>query len=138
MSLEVDGIQPLNGVIKPASVNELSSILFEYDTAELGVIPFGGGTRLEVGNTPKKFDIGIDTTALNKMVSHNPADLTCTVEAGMDIAKLQSILDEHGQFLAIDAPLPGQATVGGTIASLPPGYLRWQLGHPRDLSLIHI
>ena len=132
MSLEVDGIQPLNGVIKPTSVNELSSILFEYDTAGLGVIPFGGATRLEVGNTPKKFDIGIDTTALSKMVSHNPADLTCTVEAGMDIAKLQSILDEHGQFLAIDAPLPGQATVGGTIASLPPGYLRWQLGHPRD------
>ena len=57
MSLEVDGIQSLNGVIKPASVNELSSILFEYDTAGLGVIPFGGGTRLEVGNTPKKFDI---------------------------------------------------------------------------------
>ena len=70
MSLEVDGIQPLNGVIKPASVNELSSILIEYDKAGLGVIPFGGGTRLEVGNTPKKFDIGIDTTALNKMVSH--------------------------------------------------------------------
>ena len=50
----------------------------------------------------------------------------------MHLAQLQSILDEHGQFLAIDAPLPGQATVGGTIASLPPGYLRWQLGHPRD------
>ena len=132
MSLEVDGMQPLNGVLKPASVKELSSILFESDSAGLGVIPFGGATRLEVGRIPKKFDIGIDTTGLSKMVSHNPADLTCTVEAGMHLAQLQSILDEHGQFLAIDAPLPGQATVGGTIASLPPGYLRWQLGHPRD------
>ena len=96
------------------------------------MIPFGGRTRLEVGGIPKKFDIGIDTTGLNKIVTHNPADLTCTVEAGMHLDQLQSILDDHGQFLAIDAPLPGEATVGGTIASLPPGYLRWQLGHPRD------
>ena len=129
MSLEVDGVQPPNGVLKPTSVNELSSILFESDSAGLGVIPFGGRTRLEVGGIPKKFDIGIDTTGLNKIVTHNPADLTCTVEAGMHIDQLQSILDDHGQFLAIDAPLPGEATVGGTIASLPPGYLRWQLGH---------
>ena len=42
------------------------------------------------------------------------------------------MLSEHGQFLAIDSPFPDQATVGGVIASNAPGFLKWQLAHPRD------
>ena len=132
MNTIVDGLQPTKGIEKPTSLGEVSSILRDADNSGLGVIPIGGGTRLHVGRVPTKYDISIFMTGFKNVVSHNPADLTCTVEAGITLGELQDILAEHGQFLAIDAPFPEHSTVGGIMSSLPTGYLRWQLGHPRD------
>ena len=128
----IDDIEPSKGAEKPVSLHQLSLLLKDADGGGLGIVPFGGGTRLNVGSIPQKYDIALDLSAFNQIVSHNPADLTCTVEAGITIGMLQKALAEHGQFLAVDAPLPHTATIGGTIASSALGYLRWQLGHPRD------
>ena len=132
MSLIIDDIEPSKGVEKPVSLDQLSSLLREADGERLGIVPFGGGTRLDVGSIPTKYDIALDLSAFDQIVSHNPADLTCTVEAGITVSMLQKTLAAHGQFLAVDTPLPDKATIGGTIASSALGYLRWQLGHPRD------
>jgi len=132
LSLIIDDIEPSKGAEKPVSLHQLSLLLKDADGGGLGIVPFGGGTRLNVGSVPQKYDIALDLSAFNQIVSHNPADLTCTVEAGITIGMLQKALAEHGQFLAVDAPLPDKATIGGTIASSALGYLRWQLGHPRD------
>ena len=136
MTLIIDDIEPSQGAEKPVSLHQLSSVLKDADGGGLGLVPFGGGTRLSVGSIPKKYDIAVDLSAFDQIVSHNPADLTCTVESGITISVLQKELAEHGQFLAVDAPLPDKATVGGTIASSTLGYLRWQLGHPRDTIIV--
>lgn len=132
MTITVDGFEPTRSIEKPTSLGEVSSILSDADNSGFGVIPIGGGTGLHVGGIPTKYDIAIHMTGFKSVVSHNPADLTCTVEAGITLGELQAILAEHGQFLAIDAPFPERSTVGGIMSSLPTGYLRWQLGHPRD------
>ncbi|SVA09798.1 uncharacterized protein METZ01_LOCUS62652 [marine metagenome] len=132
MSLIIDDIEPSKGVEKPVSLDQLSSLLREADGEGIGIVPFGGGTRLDVGSIPTKYDIALDLSAFDQIVSHNPADLTCTVGAGITVGVLQETLAAHGQFLAVDTPLPDKATIGGTIASSALGYLRWQLGHPRD------
>ena len=106
MSLIIDDIEPSKGTEKPVSLHQLSLLLKDADGGGLGIVPFGGGTRLNVGSVPQKYDIALDLSAFNQIVSHNPADLTCTVEAGITIGMLQKALAEHGQFLAVDAPLP--------------------------------
>ncbi|HBD84052.1 MAG TPA: hypothetical protein DC056_08610, partial [Dehalococcoidia bacterium] len=79
--------------------------------------------------------IALDTTSLNQPVSINSADLTATFEAGMTLDSVQSILAENNQFLAMDAALSNNATIGGILASGTSGPLKWQYGNPRDLVL---
>ncbi|MDA1189593.1 MAG: FAD-binding oxidoreductase, partial [Chloroflexi bacterium] len=128
----IDGMTP-NNVVKPASVEELQQTLKDLSNEGLTAIPWGGGTRIALGNTPKTFDTALDLTGLDNVIAHNPGDLTVTVEAGLTMAKLGTLLAEHGQFLAIDPPLPDRATVGGTLAIGTAGPLKWQYGNPRDL-----
>ena len=118
---------------KPDSVDELSAVMREAHAAGLTVAPFGGGTRMTLGNVPVPIDLAIDLTALDGVVSHSPADLTGTFQAGMTISNLQRVLADQGQFLPLDAPLPDRATIGGTLAAGVSGPLKWQFGNPRDL-----
>ena len=70
---------------------------------------------------------------MNRVLQHNPGDLTLIVEAGITLEGLQRTLAQHGQFLALDPPLPHRASVGGTLATGVGGSLKWHYGHPRDL-----
>ena len=72
-------------------------------------------------------------SALNRVVVHNAADLTLAVEAGITLSSLREVLATEGQFLALDAPLPARATIGGTLAAGVSGPLKWQYGSARDL-----
>jgi glycolate oxidase FAD binding subunit len=82
---------------------------------------------------PKRLDLLIATTRLNRVVEYEPADLTVTVEAGMPFAELQRVLGEQGQFLALDPPAAEGATIGGVIATNASGPLRFSCGTARDL-----
>ncbi len=129
----IDGIQPNQGPIYPEDTNELSSAL--SDIAEPGkvVVPVGGATRLQIGAKMPHYDYALDLSNMNHLVAHNSADLTCIVQSGITLNSLQNRLKEQEQFLAVDAAFPGKATIGGTLASNAPGYLRWQLAHMRDM-----
>jgi glycolate oxidase FAD binding subunit len=59
--------------------------------------------------------------------------MTCTVEAGPQWSDMQSVLAEHGQFVALDPLWPETATVGGIIAVNDSGTLRVKYGSLRDL-----
>ena len=72
-------------------------------------------------------------TGVDQVLAHNAADLTATVEAGITVSRLQEVLAEHGQFLAIDPPLPDRATIGGTLAVGWSGPMTWQNWSPRDI-----
>ena len=72
-----------------------------------------------------------DLTRLNAVIEHNPADLTCTVQAGIRVSELRRALSRQGQFLAMDPPLPDRATVGGTLATAAGGPMKPQFGNLR-------
>ena len=101
----VDGKVP--GVVarptSPQGISESMSVASEHG---LSVSPLGGRTRTGLGNAPESLDLVIDMTGVDQVLAHNAADLTATVEAGIRVSRLQEILAEHGQFLAIDPPLP--------------------------------
>ena len=127
---EIDGLAPSVAVV-PDDIDGLARALGMAASAGQAVSPRGGGTQTALGNRPERLDLVVDTSRLNQ-ITHNPGDLTATAQAGVTMSELQARLGERGQFLAIDAPLPGRATVGGTLATGIGGPARWQYGSPRD------
>ena len=128
----IDGMIP-NAVVCPSTVDELSLAMLIAYKENISVTPWGGGTRIGVGNQLDRLDTIFDLSSMSKVVEYNPQDLTCTVQAGITINELQSLFRDHSQFLALDPPLPNQATIGGTLALGLSGPSKWQYGSVRDL-----
>ena len=130
----IDGLHP-KVVVVPNNPQQLSQAMSAAWEEGMAVAPWGGGTRMQLGNAIRRLDVIVDLSRLNRVVQHNPADLTVTVEAGITLTSLQQGLAEHGQLLALDPPLPDRASIGGTLAARVSGPLRWQYGNARDLVL---
>jgi glycolate oxidase FAD binding subunit len=128
----VDGRRPA-AVALPQDAAEVAALLRLASAHRRTVVPRGGGTMLDQGNRPAGLDLAIDLTRLHRVIEHRPRDLTVTVEAGITIAALQAELATHGQMLALDPPLAGQATVGGVLAANAWGPRRQRYGTARDL-----
>ena len=127
----VDGLRP-SIAIRPASIDDLTASLAAADGAGLAVTLQGGRTAIGVGAPPTRYDVALDTTALDAVVDHVPDDFTITVQGGMRFGALQSLLAQHGQFIPLDIPYPEQATVGGTLAAARNGPRRAAFGGSRD------
>jgi len=128
----VAGVYPQT-VVEPGDEQELAVVLKLANDEGLAVIPRGGGTKLGWGNPPKRADVVLSTTRLNRVIEHAWADLTVTVEAGCTIQNLQDALARQGQRLALDPLWPQHATVGGVLATNDSGALRLRFGALRDL-----
>ena len=126
-----DGHVP-KAVVLPASVQEMQDVLRFAAKEDLSVIPAGAGTKLGIGNLPQKLDVVLATTRLNGVVEYEPADLTVTVEAGIRLAALQSVLAQHRQYLALDPPSADRCTLGGIVATNASGSLRMRYGAARN------
>ena len=83
----------------------------------------------------RRLRIGEDVTAdgLQRVLEHDPGDLTCTVEAGIRLSALGEALATSGQRLSLDPP--GDPTIGALVAGNLSGPLRHRFGAPRDLVL---
>ena len=109
---DVDGLTP-SRVEQPASVDELARVIADANSAGEAVIPWGGGTRMSLGNKPERYDVAVDITGISGIVEYEPADLTVVVSGGTTVAELQSLLGESGQRLDFDPPMSATATIGG-------------------------
>jgi glycolate oxidase FAD binding subunit len=119
-------------VAAPADAAELAALLARANASGLAVVPRGGGTKLAWGDPPKSADLVLSTLRLGEIVEHAAGDLTVTVQAGCTIDRLQRVLAEHRQRLALDPIHPRRATVGGVLATGDTGSLRGTFGPPRD------
>lgn len=118
--------------VAPTTIEQLQSVLSEAHKAGICVVPIGGGTHLGAGNIPTSYDVAISLAGMHRIIAHEPADLTVTVEPGVRLAELQSTLAEHGQFLPLDPPCDPSATIGGVLAANASGPLRHAFGTARD------
>ena len=127
----VDEMAPA-AAVAPDSLAQLQQILAEAHKARLSVIPIGGGTQLGTGNVPSAYDLALSTGRMGRVIAHEPADLTVTVEPGVRLRDLQEQLAAHGQFLPLDPPCGGEATVAGVLAVNASGPMRHAYGTARD------
>lgn len=128
----VDGKQPAL-VCFPAAPAQVAQALRICSEAEAAVAPWSGGTSVPIGNLPARIDVVIALHRLNRLVEHDHANLTVTVESGMRLAALREILASQNQFLACDPPFPERATAGGAVAANVNGPRRMFYGSIRDL-----
>ena len=128
----IDGLLPRFAVI-PETVEQVSQAVALANQQGLTLFTRGGGSRLNLGGIPERFDILLETTKLSRLLEHEAPDLTCHVEAGITLAALQAKLATKGQWLALDPPDAQQATIGGILASNASGPKRLRYGTARDM-----
>ncbi len=122
-------------VVEPATVEEAVEAMARAAAGRKAVAFVGGGTDLGLGSRPSRLDTVIRTGGLARLVDHAPADQVVTAEAGMTLSALARVLAGKGQRLALDAPFPDRATVGGVVAANAFGPRRARFGAARDLVL---
>jgi len=119
--------------VQPASIEELAGCL-EQLGSEQKIIETGGAfSKRAAGGELPAADVRLSMAKLNQVAAYEPADLTISVEAGLKYSDLTRILDENGQFLPLDPPFAGNATVGGVIAANSSGPRRRRYGTARDM-----
>jgi len=128
----VDGMLPRFAII-PETVEQASQAVALANQQGLTLITRGGGSRLNLGGIPERFDVLLETTKMTRLLEHEAPDLTCHVEAGITLAELQAKLATKGQRLALDPPDAQQATIGGILASNASGPKRLRYGTARDM-----
>ncbi|MEV0628352.1 FAD-binding oxidoreductase [Nonomuraea wenchangensis] len=128
----VGGVLP-RWVALPESVEEVAAVLRACAERDLAVVPAGGGTKLHWGAPPERCDVRLDLGRLDTILEHAAGDLVVRAQAGVTMGALAAALADEGQELAVDAPFPEDATVGGTLATAPAGPRAFRYGTPRDL-----
>ena len=76
-------------------------------------------------------DVIISTRNLNSIVEHEPADLIAIAEAGATLHDFNATLAQQGQWLPLDPPGDGSATIGGVVATGLGGVQQFGYGPPR-------
>jgi glycolate oxidase FAD binding subunit len=134
----VDGRTP-EAAVFPGSVDEVRAVVEAAAGAGVPIVPWGGGTAAAVGTPPARAGLVLGLGRLNRILEHEPGDLTASVEAGLTVAALQGALRARGQWLSLDPPEPERATVGGVVAANAAGPRRHLYGTARDLVIgLHV
>jgi glycolate oxidase FAD binding subunit len=128
----VQGVTP-GCVAAPGSVEELCAVMRAAHGRRAAVAPWGGGTQQRIGAPPERLDLVVRTARLDRVLVHEPDDLTISVQAGVTLGALRERLARHGQMLPLDPPLADRATIGGLIATAADGPRRLGYGTLRDL-----
>ncbi len=112
--------------VSPTSIEEVSEIMKRAQAEGRSVQPAGAMTWLK-----PSANIILDTSRLNQIIEHEPADLIAIAQAGVKLGDFNAKLAENGQWLPLDPPDDGRATIGGVVATGIGGAQQFGYGHPR-------
>lgn len=127
----IDGFGPV-AVERPTCVAGLSDAVRRAAAAQQAVYPLGGRTRLDLGLPPARPGRGLDLRGLAEVQDYPARDMTITVQAGITLTRLQSVLAGEQQRLPVDVPRADEATLGGALATNTSGPRRLSFGTLRD------
>jgi glycolate oxidase subunit GlcD len=122
-------------VVAPANELEASEIMRLAATNEWPVVPTGARLWFDAGRRSLPPHLNITTQRMTRMLRHEPADLVATAEAGLTLAAFNHELARSNQWLPLDPPDDGRATLGGVVANGPGGAHQSAYGAPRAFVL---
>ncbi len=120
-------------VVFPGDTQQLSEVMKFASTEQLSVVPWGSGTMIGLGGIPARLDLVVGLARLNRIIDHEPGDLTATFQAGIPLREVQTSLYRSGQFLPFDPAGCERRTIGGILATNSSGPWRHRYGTARDL-----
>ena len=112
--------------VAPASAEEICETLKLASSERWTVVPAGGMTWLK-----STANLIVSTRRLNRIIEHEPADLIAIAQAGVTLTDFNAKLAENGQWLPLDPPDDGRATLGGVVATGIGGPQQFGYGRPR-------
>ncbi|HET9711905.1 MAG TPA: FAD-binding oxidoreductase, partial [Pyrinomonadaceae bacterium] len=121
---------PTSLTVFPTSTEQISEILKLAFREHWRVLPTGGATWLDP-QTNSSANLIVNTSLLDQIVEHEPADLVAIAQAGVKLRDFNAKLEENGQWLPLDPPDDGQATLGGVVATGLGGPQQLGYGRPR-------
>ncbi len=130
----VDGKVP-RLIVYPSTAEEVAAVLKLAADSGFALIPFRNRTKLDIGNPPERYDMGLSLKGMNNVWHYEPADLTISVEPGLKLKELQHLVARDRLWLPLDPAGDGQASLGGIVAANASGPLRHAYGSPRDMVL---
>jgi glycolate oxidase subunit GlcD len=104
-------------VVTPEAASDVSEVLEFARHEGLSTVPAGNLSWIDVANRVTEVDLILSTRRMAQMIRHEPADLVATAEAGITLTEFQKQLAERGQWLPVDPPDDGTATLGGIVAT---------------------
>jgi glycolate oxidase FAD binding subunit len=127
------------GFHAPAEVEELAYLVAEAADTRTPIEVMGRGTKREIGR-PTQPGTVVSTENLAGVPIYEPSQLTLVARAGTPLAAIEQMLAENEQELPFEpvdlGPIlgfaPGQATIGGMVATNLSGSRRVRSGAARD------
>ena len=118
-------------IVSPGSIAEVCEVMKLASSEGWTVVPAGAMTWLDAGNPINDVKLFLSTQRLNRIIEHQPADLVAVTEAGVTLDDFNRVLAENGQWLPLDPPDDGRATIGGVVATGLGGPQQFGYGAPR-------
>jgi glycolate oxidase subunit GlcD len=118
--------------VAPQSTEAAAQVMQLAMKEDRAVVPAGAATWIDAGNLLHRSDVVVTTRCMNRVLKHEPADLVATAEVGLTLSGFQKHLAQAGQWLPIDPPDDGRATLGGVVATGLGGAHSFGFGLPRS------
>jgi glycolate oxidase len=122
-------------VLRPRSPEELGQVVRLCHENGLPLTVRGAGTNLSGGSIPGKGGVVVLTTALNRILEINTADLYAVVQPGVVTARLAQAVEAEGLFYPPDPGSMAVSTLGGNVAENAGGLRGLKYGVTRDYVL---
>lgn len=124
-------------LVCPTDVNQVSTLVRAANEAHVGIVPFGGGTGLVLGQIvpdgPAPVILSLERMSAIRAV--RPNENTITVEAGAIIADVHNAAEAVDRLYPLSLASEGSCRVGGTLSTNAGGLNVLRYGNARDLCL---
>jgi len=131
---KIDGLVP-NTVVFASTTEQVSQIIKAGNQFKTSIIPWGSGTKQQVGPCLAAADVILCLKNMKQIVDLDEGNFTIRVEAGMVNSELQRQLAERKFFFPLDPLFMETSTFGGELATNANGPRRFMYGTARDLVL---
>ena len=122
-------------VVRPASTDEVASVVRCCSAANVAIVPQGGNTGLCGGATPIGGEVLISLKRLDHIRGLDTQNNCITVEAGCLLQHVQEAAEKADRLFPLSLASEGSATIGGNMSTNAGGVQVLRYGNTRDLTL---
>ena len=124
-------------VVRPASTDEVASVVAACAELGVAVVPQGGNTGMCGGATPHETgtEVVVSLARMNRIRALDAANATLTAEAGAPLAAVHKAAADAGMMFPLSLASEGSCTIGGNLSTNAGGTAVLRFGNARDLTL---